>query len=229
MCGRYAFAPDKDFYNRFRIKNILPELKAHYNVAPGFQMPVIIKENANQAVLMKWGLVPSWSSDLSIGFKLINARCETLSEKASFRKPLETQRCLVPVSGFYEWKKTPEGKIPYYIFLRETCVFSFAGLYDIWRDIEGRETKSYTIITTTPNDLIKDIHDRMPVILDKRYEDMWIDEGEKDIMKLTDLLKPYEGDDMEIYLVSREVNKVGSDGPSLIKPYKENSPQTKLF
>ena len=77
MCGRYAFAPDKDFYNRFRIKNILPELKAHYNVAPGFQMPVIIKENANQAVLMKWGLVPSWSSDLSIGFKLINARCET--------------------------------------------------------------------------------------------------------------------------------------------------------
>lgn len=178
---------------------------------------------------MKWGLVPSWAKDPKIGFGLINARAETLIEKASFRKPLTSRRCLVPSSGFYEWKKTDEGKIPYYIHLKNTPMFAFAGLYDIWIDSEGKEIKSYTIITTTPNSVVADIHDRMPVVMDKRDEDMWIDKEEKDIEKLLSLLTPYKGDDMEAYPVSKAVNKASNDNPDLIKPLHFENPQEALF
>lgn len=127
--------------------------------------------------MMKWGLVPFWAKDLKIGNRMINARAETLDRKPSFRHFLKSKRCLVPSSGFYEWKRVGKSKVPHYIKLKKREIFSFAGLYDIWRDGEGNEHKTFTIITTEPNGTLKPIHDRMPVILRQECEEAWLGVG----------------------------------------------------
>ena len=216
MCGRYGFIPGKDFYKRFKVDKATGKLKASYNVAPGRTMPVIIRQSPNQAVEMKWGLVPHWAKDPRIGYRMINARAETLGSRPAFREELHTKRCLVPANGFYEWEHKGKDKVPYYIKLKNDEMFAFAGLYDIWKDAEGKMLMTYTIITTDSNPLVGKIHDRMPVILKEEYEDEWLDPGEKDIEKLSALLKPYPAGELEAYQVADLVNNPKNDNEKLI-------------
>src|SRR3989344_1685469 len=167
MCGRYSLYVDdyEKFYNDFEITNRLDKLTSHYNITPGMHVPVITKQGPKTITLMKWGLIPFWSKDPKIGYKMINARSEGIEAKPAFRKPLRSQRCLIPTSGFYEWKHIEKDKIPFYIKLKGQNIFTFAGIFDIWKDAEGRPLKSFTIITASPNKFMESIHDRMPVIL----------------------------------------------------------------
>lgn len=216
MCGRYGFVPTDNFLEKYHID--LP-LFPKYNAAPGNLMPVIVNEDGKNIVkTMKWGLIPFWAKDPKIGYRTINARAEDIDIKPSFRKPFKSQRCLVPASGFYEWQKTDADKsIPYYIHLKSEPVFSFAGLFDIWKDVEGYPINTFTIITTTPNDLVIPIHDRMPVILPEKKEELWSDNTISDTKKILSLLKPYQAKEMERYQVSTLVNSPQNDYADLIK------------
>lgn len=170
---------------------------------------------------MKWGLVPFWAKEPSIGYKMINARSEEIETKPSFRKPIRSQRCLVPASGFYEWKKVnlegKEEKYPWHITVKDRKIFAFAGIYDIWLDAEKKEFFSYSIITTTPNKTMSGIHNPMPVILDEKDEEKYLDPASAltDILKL---LRPFSDDKMKAYPVSIHVNSPRSDDASLIEP-----------
>lgn len=220
MCGRYGFVPGEDFYNRFKVKNRLESLSAHYNITPGMNVPVVVRQSPNEVKMMRWGLVPFWAKDPKIGYKMINARAEGIESKPSFRKPLREQRCLVLTSGFYEWKKMDKDKVPFYIRLKDKKSFAFAGLFDIWKDAEGHPLYSFTIITTIPNKLVMDIHDRMPVILPENSEEVWLDKKVSDLNIILKLLKPYDEGEMEAYPVSKLVNNSQNDGESVIQPTK---------
>jgi len=217
MCGRYSLVPKADFAERFGVENLQLDLQPRYNIAPTQTTPVITRNSPNRAEEMRWGLVPFWAKDPSIGNKMINARAETVAEKPAFRKALAARRCLVPASGFYEWKRDAGGKVPHYIFLRDTDSFAFAGLYEIWKDQDGQVLKTYTIITTTPNELMETIHNRMPVILSREDEGLWLDK-EVDIPDLLALLRPYPAEQMDAYVVSKAVNSPMHEGESLIEP-----------
>lgn len=170
---------------------------------------------------MKWGLVPFWAKDPKIGFRMINARCEDIENKPAFRKPIRMQRCLIPATGFYEWKKLnlegKDEKIPFYITLKDQKVFTFAGIYDVWRDVEGKETYSYAIITVNANEMMKSIHDRMPVILDEKNEDTYLDK-KTTLSDILNLLRSFGSDEVQSYPVSKLVNDPNNDSISLISP-----------
>ena len=171
--------------------------------------------------LMQWGLVPHWAKDSKIGYKMINARAESVAEKPSFREPFKKQRCLVPATGFYEWvvePKDPKRKTPIFIHLKKQELYAFAGLYSIWGEGDKLK-KTYTIITTEANDYLRKYHDRMPVILSRDEEEKWLDPN-ADTSELLKLLDPYPADQMEAYEVSTMVNKPVNDSPENIKPVK---------
>ena len=153
MCGRYNFSDIDKFFIRNAITHPVLRLEPHYNVSPGMHMPVVIRNSPNSAVLMKWGLIPFWAKDPRIGYKMINARAETIMQKASFRKPLLRQRCLVPVNSFFEWLKADGQKFPYAFTLINERIFSLAAIYDIWKDAEGYPLKTFSIITCEANKL----------------------------------------------------------------------------
>jgi putative SOS response-associated peptidase YedK len=179
---------------------------------------VIVNDSKKHVEMMQWGLVPFWAKDEKSGYKMINARAETLPVKPSFRKALSLQRCIIPAGGFFEWKHVDKEKIPYYIFLKNQSVFGFAGLYDVWHDKQGRELKTYTIITTEPNALVEPIHNRMPVILEKQNEYEWLNPDETEPARLVKLLHPYPAWEMEAYPVSRLVNSPANDTKEVIEP-----------
>jgi putative SOS response-associated peptidase YedK len=218
MCGRFVFTPGgkATFTTRFDIENDV-EVEERYNIAPGAMVPVVTRQSPNQAVLMRWGLIPFWAKDPRIGYALINARAETVAQKPAFRKPLRIQRCIVPTNGFYEWRKGPDGSEPFFIHRKDGTLMGFAGLYDVWKDAEGHPIRSFTIITTTPNAVVAPIHDRMPAILREDQEDRWLDPKTQDPAMLLPLLSPYEGKTLEAYSVSKAVNKASIDEPSLIR------------
>jgi putative SOS response-associated peptidase YedK len=218
MCGRYGFVPGKNFDERFQVEHQQETLLPSYNVAPGATMPVVLRNSPNRVELMKWGLIPFWAKDPKNSYKTINARAETVATSPVFREALKRRRCLVPASGFYEWQQTERGKLPYFIHLKDIELFAFAGLYDVWQDAEGNELRTYTIITTTPNDLVQPIHNRMPVILHPDDEAMWIDPKMNDTAALRALLQPFPNALMEAYPVSRAVNTAAIDTPALIEP-----------
>ena len=214
MCGRYTQTQSiEKIIKRFGLPSSQSRLKPQYNIAPSQKAPILISNESGKRSLdmFTWGLIPSWAKDPSIGSRMINARAETLAKKASFKQPLKRTRCLIPADGFYEWKKDPTGrtKTPMRIVLKSGELFVFAGLWDTWKDPEGKEIRSYTIITTNAIDVLKPIHDRMPVILKPEDEDAWLNPG-MDVMKLMDLLKPYLGK-MEAYPVSKLVNSPRND------------------
>ena len=222
MCGRFALTDIDAVFSQYRV--VISEgirIEPRYNIAPSQHTPVIYLNRKKERVLemMKWGLVPFWAKDPKIGNRMINARAETLDTKPSFKHILKTRRCLVPASGFYEWEKAGKSKVPYYVKLEKRTLFSFAGLYDIWKDDEGRELKTFTIITTEPNCTLKPIHDRMPVILRQECEDVWLglDSHGQDTDALMAMLRPYPDDDMKAYVVSHEVNDPLNDNPQLIR------------
>lgn len=226
MCGRYTLIRLADFTDMFPwIRGPESDPGPRYNIAPTQSIAVVINDGRNQIDFYRWGLIPSWAKDESIGNRMINARAETLAEKPSFRTALKRRRCLIPASGFYEWKKDVGGKTktPMYIRLKGGRPFAFAGLWESWHSPDGSEIRSCTIITGEPNQLIKGIHDRMAVVL--RDEDCarWIDSKEHSPDDLLPMLTPYPADQMEAYPVSRAVNSPANQGEALIRP-SENHP-----
>jgi putative SOS response-associated peptidase YedK len=218
MCGRYTLVEVDGLQRRFEIEGAPPEIPARYNVAPTQTMPVVTRHSPNQLELMRWGLIPSWAKDPTIGSRMINARAETVAEKPAFKRALERRRCLIPATGFYEWKQTEHGKVPHYIHLTDEPLFAFAGLYENWRAPDETWIRSYTIITTTANDLMAPLHNRMPVILDREDENLWLDPDATETERLLPLLRPYPARRMEAYPVSRAVNSPTNESPALITP-----------
>jgi putative SOS response-associated peptidase YedK len=217
MCGRYSLVQTDQVAARFDIHQAQLTLLPRYNVAPSQSMPVVVRNSPNRLVEMQWGLIPSWSKEPRVQFSTINARAETITKSPVFRGPFKSRRCLAPASGFYEWQRTSQGKQPFCIRLKGGELFAFAGLYDVWLDEEGNELYSYTVITTTPNDLVAPIHNRMPVILRRDDEDIWLDK-ETDPARLLALLRAYPADEMEAYPVSRAVNNPANEGAELMRP-----------
>ncbi len=218
MCGRYTLVKTGDIARRFNIEQSSMELQPRYNIAPGQELPVVLRNSPNHLEVMRWGLVPSWAKDTKIGYQMINARSEGIEQKPAFRKPLRDRRCIIPASGFYEWLKSGSRKIPYHFQLKSGELFGFAGLYDIYTDADGNKLKTYTIITTAANDVVGPIHDRMPVMLLPEAEAIWLDPDLHDPAKLLELLQPYPPELMESYSVSTQVNKPQNDGPELLEP-----------
>jgi len=219
MCGRYTLIDTDKLANRFDLEEAAHGLKPEYNIAPSRAVPVIaIEDGKRKLENMAWGLIPAWAKDPQTGNKPINARAENAPTSPVFRVPFRRHRCLVPASGFYEWQKLKQEKIPYYIHLKHVSLFAFAGLFDIWKDEAGKEIRSYTIITTEPNNLILPIHDRMPVIVHKEDESTWLDPEVQDPDKLTPLLRPYAASEMEAYTISKAVNKPTFNSPQLLQP-----------
>jgi len=186
---------------------------------------IIREEGRNKVKLMRWGLVPSWAPDPSIGNRMINARCETLTEKPSFKQLLGTHRCLIPADGFYEWRREGKGKIPMRIVMKDRQHLTFAGLWDVWRgDPEADELYTFTIITTNANALLRPIHNRMPVIIERLAATHWLDPAVSHPGTLSILLQPLPSELMAAYEVSRLVNDPRNDSAACIAPASWQSP-----
>ena len=225
MCGRYGFAPGefRDIKIRFNIFNEIPLFFPRYNIAPSQQAPIIANlQGANRIELFQWGLVPWWAKDPSIGNRMINARAETLVDKPSFRDLLRNKRCLILADGFYEWRKEGRSKVPMWFKRNDSEPLLFAGLWDAWRKPDGRILKSYTVITTEPNQLLAPVHNRMPAILNDSDALEWLNGGE--ISHALSLLKPFPADLLDGYEVSNLVNSPQNDSAECILPAQGQQP-----
>jgi putative SOS response-associated peptidase YedK len=221
MCGRYTLgAPDEDLADLFDLPQV-PELEPRYNIAPTQPVPVVRVGAAGQVrelELLRWGLIPSWSKDPAAGARLINARSETAAGKPSFRAAFKHRRCLIPAAGFYEWQRTGGGKQPYYIHRKDRRAFAFAGLWEHWAGPDGSVIESCTILTTTPNDLLRPLHDRMPVILCPTDFALWLDPAVTEASRIQPLLVPCPADQLVAYAVTTHVNSPRNDDPGCIEP-----------
>ncbi|WP_071393735.1 SOS response-associated peptidase [Bacillus tuaregi] len=222
MCGRFTLTADfTEIINRFEIEAALEEELYHmsYNIAPSHSVLSVINDGTrNRLGYLKWGFIPSWAKDEKIGFKLINARAETLAEKPSFREAYKKRRCLVIADSFYEWKRQDQkNKTPMRIKLKSDELFAMAGLWERWKEPSGNTIYTCTVITTTPNAVVKDIHDRMPVILKKEDEQTWLNPSNHDTRELNQLLKPLPEELIEAYEVSSLVNSPKNNSPQLIQ------------
>ncbi len=235
MCGRYALnVQAKILEEQFRAICRV-ELGPRYNVAPSQPVAIVRDTPTEREVrLVRWGLVPSWAKDIKVGYRMINARSETAGTNGAFKHALRRRRCLVPVSGFYEWKKLePEKargkKLPHYIRVAGAEVFALAGLWEHWQDPAGNELESCTILTCAPNELMADLHDRMPVIVGPGDYDRWLDPSAQDPANIADLLRPFPADRMEAWPVGQAVGNVRNDGPGLVEPVAGPGGQGGLF
>ena len=234
MCGRYRLTrSQRQLQEHFDAYGEV-EVSPRYNIAPS-QPVVTIRQDAAKPVrrlaTMRWGLIPSWAKDTSMAFKTINARAETVATTPSFRDPFKSQRCLIPADGFYEWQRNGKTKQPYCFEVNDGELFAFAGLWDRWRGSQGDVIESCTIVTTTPNSLLADVHDRMPVILNPDDYDLWLDPGFRDLASVSEMLRPFDAGLMRRYPVSTRVNRVLNDDADCAKPLDtETSPaQSQLF
>lgn len=221
MCGRYTLTKElRELAKRFEAEmaaGFEKTLAPRYNIAPTQSVIVVNDTWQREIVSMRWGLIPSWAKDESIGNRMINARAETIAEKPAFRVAFHKRRCIIPADGFYEWKKTGSVKQPVRIVLKDREPFGFAGLWEEWLSPDGEGILSCTIITTEANELLKDVHDRMPVILPREKEGVWLN-PDTPLPELSSLLKPYPSDEMEFYPVSQTVNSPANDSPDCIVP-----------
>jgi putative SOS response-associated peptidase YedK len=228
MCGRYGRRADKQrIAEWFQTHNTDvfndPEpLAPSYNIAPQTFQPVVRFDPASgerELTFMRWGLVPFWSKDGTAAFNTINAKAETVATSPAYREPWKRRRCLVPVDWFYEWKKIDEKtKQPYAISLKDGGLFAFGGLWDTWKNkASGEELQTYTILTTDPNELLKSIHNRMPVILSQKDYSRWMAPADPAHLPV-DLLRPYPAEEMKAWKVSRAVGNVQNNSPGLIAP-----------
>ena len=216
MCGRYTLTvPIDQLAAEFDLDEVRAELSPNFNVAPTQSVAAILAENGSRRLeTLRWGLVPSWAKDPEIGARMINARSETAPEKPSFRSAFKRRRCLIPADGFYEWKREEGGKQPFYIHMKDGRPFAFAGLWEDWND---GEIRSCTILTTSANELVGEVHERMPVILPTEDRDAWLD-PEAETQELVSLLRPYPGDDLETFPVSRFVNSPRNNDERCVEP-----------
>ena len=190
MCGRYEIVDGKRIFIRFKVANTAVDMLPNLDVRPTQQVPVILPDH--QLTLMKWGLVPVWAKDESVGNKMINARSEGIDEKPSFKRPLRTQRCLLPASAFFEWQGATKGaKVKYRIARKDGEMFGLAGLYDVWHSPSGNELTTCTIITCQPNAVLVPIHNRMPVILLPEDEEDWLNPDMTEVEEIKTYLRPY--------------------------------------
>ncbi|MDP4281402.1 MAG: SOS response-associated peptidase [Bacteroidota bacterium] len=214
MCGRYSFAiEDGLIKERFGVTVRSAIYKARYNCAPSQNLAVITNEEPDVLNFYRWGLIPYWAKDPVIGNKLINAKAETILEKPSFKNAFRSHRCLVLSDGFFEWKKNGK-KIPFYVTLKGHVPFAMAGIWDRWRDPAGSLVNSFSIITTVPNSLMAEIHDRMPVILERENEKKWL--ANTPAEELVSLLRPYPNSGMTASQVSDLVNSPKNDNAEII-------------
>jgi len=219
MCGRYViFSLALELESYFNTEPPAFELTPNYNVAPTREVPVILQQDgARQIKKRHWGLVPFWAKDTTIGSRMINARVETLASKPAFKAALKHRRCLIPANGFYEWAARPGGKQPYYFHLPSSEPMAFAGLWEIWKPGEGEPYKSCTIITTEASESVRDIHDRMPLILKPEAFGHWLDPENKNPDRIEILLKTGLVTDLGQYPVSRLVNRVENNSAECIR------------
>lgn len=223
MCGRFSLSEYYDSLEEyFKIDEPFDDivLKPRYNIAPTQYHPVIIQEGGkNKLRMYKWGLVPFWTKDRKIGYKMINARSETVEEKNSFKQPFKSKRCLIPADGFYEWDRKNKTKIPYRFVMKDRRPFAFAGLWEKW-DKEDEPLFTFTIITTENNELMEPIHNRMPVILDKLNHEIWLSPDSNEA-ELKELLVPFDSNKMDYYRVGEVVNNARNDLPECIEPVRD--------
>ncbi len=225
MCGRFALTIDpaesKGAFEDFNFPN---KFAPRFNIAPTQPVLTIPNDGKSQSNFFIWGLIPSWTKDPSIGNQLINARGETLTEKPAFRGGYKYKRCLILANGFYEWKSKPgtKAKTPYFIHLKNGDVFAFAGLWDEWHSSDGSTIRSCTIITTTPNELMSTIHNRMPAILQSSDYADWLDTKPRTPESLIHFIQPFSAEFMDAYPVSTLANSPANDRAECIAPYKKN-------
>ena len=217
MCGRYTLIADiGDLAQRFEFDGADFSYDPHYNIAPTESVLTVRNVDGREGIFMRWGLIPFWAKDPKIGSRMINARAETVAEKPAFRNALKKRRCLVLADGYYEWQKTPAGKTPFRIVLRSGEPFAMAGLWETWKDPQGKVVPSCTIITTSANDYLASIHNRMPVILPRESEELWLDPGIEDPTSVTHMLTATPDDYLHAYEVSTMVNNARNDFPEAI-------------
>lgn len=220
MCGRATLAKKpKALEVRYKANFVKTDLEKknplpNYNIAPTHWHPVVTNTDKDTLQLFKWGLIPKWAKDNKIASKLINARSETVLEKPAF-KAIASQRCIVPYDGFYEWKRNGKERIPYRIILTETPIFSVAGIWETWQNVQGETIPTFTVLTQPPNDLMRPIHDRMPAILSPEQELLWLD-NELPMKEIMNLISPYPSELMKAYRVSNRVNKVSVNEAKLL-------------
>ncbi len=226
MCGRYSLQTEAHLLaEHFQLPKI-PSLTPRFNIAPSQPVAIVRvppapdmqQADGRELTLARWGLIPGWAKDSASGAQPIIAKAETAAEKPMFRDAFRRRRCLIPADGFYEWRREDMRKQPVYICMKDRAPFAFAGLWEHWENQDGQAIESCTILTTEPNDLLKPIHNRMPVILDPKDYDLWLDPDVRDAGKLRRLLGPYPPEDMAAYPVSLRVNNPRNDDPACIEP-----------
>lgn len=235
MCGRASLsktqkALEQRLHAEFYKEDIEQfEQIRKFNIAPTHLHPVVTNEDPSHIQMFKWGLIPSWAKEEKIGSKMINARIETVLEKPAFRSAIQKRRCLIPFDGFYEWKKTSGGKVPYRIIIKKERIFCAAGIWEKWINPAGQTVYSFSVITQPPNELMSSIHDRMPAILLPEQEAQWLDLSFAGADVLRNI-SPYPEQEMSAYPVSSRINKVSANDPSLINEISDNPPtQGSLF
>lgn len=221
MCGRYSIILEEESLTRAFHAKLSQDFSPHYNAAPGQSLPVITNEKTSQVQLFRWGFIPQWAKEENVGYKMINARLDTIEEKTSFKKAFQSQHCLVLATSFFEWQQSSSGKngkTPYLIKPKDQNLFAMAGIWNRWTNYTtGEEISSFAIITTEANELMGAIHERMPVILSSEQAADWINSS-LSIDKQKALLAQYDSEQMEAYEVTREVNKAYNDYPQLLEP-----------
>jgi putative SOS response-associated peptidase YedK len=222
MCGRFAFhSPRETLAQLFALGDRVPELPARWNIAPGTDVPVVrvASDGARELVSLRWGLVPSWSKDRSIGQRLVNARAETLSEKPAFRTAFRRRRCLVPADGYYEWRVVTGGKQPYFVHAASGRTFAMAGLWEHWVDpADGKQVDTCVIVTREAAGLVSEIHTRMPVIVPESAYAAWLDPTSDPAALLAELVTGEPALRLDAYAVSRRVNSPRNEGAELVEP-----------
>jgi putative SOS response-associated peptidase YedK len=224
MCGRFIISkfPD-DIARWFGTTGPLPNSRARYNAAPTQDIAVVRHDPESKARTLdtlRWGLIPFWAKEAKVGYTMINAKAETVAEKPAYRDAFKSRRCLIPADGFYEWKKLDaKTKQPYAFVMNDRSLFGFAGLWDRWTDkASGEVIRSFTIITTTPNDVCAPIHDRMPVIIEPQNYAKWLGEEPVDPVQLLMLLRSFPAEKMESFAVDPRVGNVRNDDSALLIP-----------
>ena len=213
MCGRFTLSQQAPAIASVFQLNQVPPIEPRYNIAPTQPVATVLQTSARerQFQLLRWGLIPAWAKDATMGSRLINARAETVAEKPSFRSAFRHRRCLVIADGFYEWRRQDGKKQPFYFRLQDGQPFAFAGLWETWQTPDGKKIDSCTLLTTTANSLLRSIHDRMPVILKPEDYNQWLDPQIQEPEQLQPLLQPYSSEAMVSYPVSTKVNKPTND------------------
>jgi putative SOS response-associated peptidase YedK len=234
MCGRYRLSRRKqvveEYFESASEESEEADWSPRYNIAPTQPVATVRQAGSSRILsMMRWGLVPSWATDIKIGNQLINGRSETVLEKPAFRDSFRTRRCLIPADGFYEWKKSGKQRQPFHFGMKDGTLFAFAGVWDRWKSPGGPWLQSCSILTTAPNEMLDGVHDRMPVILPRRHYETWLTAPAAEVQRLAELLVPFDAGFMRRYPVSSLVNKPENDTPECALEVAEPETQANLW